>query len=103
MIEDFLNKFLPDCAEKKEQYLSDWFKSYKSGERTSRLMAALDFDDVYFDEALKNFADKLCAEQRANCAELFLHQTAVLGETENDRIYNCLKEAEQPTVDEISL
>lgn len=61
---DFIKKFLPDHEEKLKQLIPD----FDSQSGNMEYLSIMDFCDIYFEEALKSFMNKVCEEQRKICA-----------------------------------
>lgn len=61
---DFIKKFLPDHEEKLKQLIPD----FDSQSGNMEYLSIMDFCDIYFEEALQSFMNKVCEEQRKICA-----------------------------------
>lgn len=61
---DFIKKFLPDPEEKLKQLIPD----FDSQSGNMEYLSIMDFCDIYFEEALQSFMNKVCEEQRKICA-----------------------------------
>jgi hypothetical protein len=88
----FLEKFTSDYREKIEEVMS-------KKDETTRIYCHHLFQAMLFPEALQNFADRICEEQRKLCADLYNEE---IGYKEPDNnIYNRILEYEQPKIDEL--
>ena len=82
---EFIEKWLPDFYKKWDE----WSQNEYDGSM------CVDFADEYWDEAIQNFADKICQKQRENCAHSLVYDEP-RGESQH-RILN----AEQPKTEQI--
>jgi hypothetical protein len=64
-LEKFLEKYLPDYQAKSDKHYEG------TGEESeSDKWLLCEFYDKYFPEALQNFADRICDEQKQLCADI---------------------------------
>ncbi|GHT02096.1 hypothetical protein AGMMS49525_04970 [Bacteroidia bacterium] len=100
-LKEFLEKFLPDyeaklkdalIAEKKVCDLCNL--PFTDAEKKAALMKLL---KQVFPEALQNFVDKICKEQRISCSHSYL----IVEQRYNDREFTekCILESKQPDID----
>jgi dynactin complex subunit len=102
-LKKFLEKFLPDCEAKR----ADSNKHLQSARKQN-------FEHYYFPEALENFTDKICKEQREFCANTAESELMTAEEydeikfIENENGETCfaviidnIETAEQPNMEEL--
>ena len=92
-LNEFLEKFLPDYHERFNRYKKENGYKYRLGDESSILS---DFNESNFPEALQNFADRICEEQRERCcryAKGLKEDGSLLA---SDMLF-----AEQPKIDEL--
>jgi hypothetical protein len=103
-IKEFLQKFLPDYEIKYKLMESEVIEALN--EEREKISNSLIFKKLnescmkrYFPEALQNFTDRICEEQRKLCADVYNEE---IGYKEPDNnIYNRILEYEQPEIEEI--
>ena len=96
-LNEFLERFLPDYDEK----FDEAYNNRHSVENPDD-----EFFDKYFSEALQNFADEICREQRDNCCRAFGHSREKYNDFENEGIGDStyeIENAEQPKIEDVCI
>jgi len=93
-LREFLNRFLPDFKQKEIDFADNKIAFH------IRIKAETQaFYEKYFPEALQNFADKICEQQRENCAIIYAEEV-LSGDGLPILAYNIIN-AEQPEIEEL--
>ena len=97
-LQEFLEQYLPDYENKFDEIKSRKIYNGKFEKSNYRIVKRKDKDtkslmvQKYFSEALQNFTDKICEEQRNNCL-------GGLDDSVSDRIWDEVKNAKQPEIE----
>ncbi|MDR1223259.1 MAG: hypothetical protein LBL07_10360 [Tannerella sp.] len=90
-INEFLKKFLPDYEAKKQACHPD-----------EEFYTGVTFKDKHFPEALQNFADRICEEQRGSCRIAYRRFADDYYEGGYDYdLYLTIRDCEQPEIDRL--
>jgi hypothetical protein len=88
-LKEFLQKFLQNYEQKRE----------RSTIFSSRPISTEEFEELYFEEALQNFTDRICEEQRKICSDYYNNNQPY--DSHENYIGNLILEAEQPKIEEL--
>ena len=75
---EFLEKFLPDFKKKKQEWRANG--QLQDAEK-------YDFERFYFNEALQNYTNEICEEQRVNCCKAFEKSREEWNDFDNGDMY----------------
>jgi len=92
-LKEFLEKFLPDYQEKLHQFTIDFIR--ETGLKVTPIQHCDTFNSKYFPEALQNYTDRICKEQRENCIDAWVNTVGAYYTPNN------IKKAKQPKIEEL--